>query len=120
MIETILKVLEIVGAAPKAAEAIKKIGLSVAGLRAAHVDFDKKSPLGRVIEGQRQELDRLIDDYYGVSNTGKYDSIELDKHRKRLAVKTCSLLRASAPISDQIPDYDKLIELFCKTLPAEL
>jgi hypothetical protein len=30
------------------------------------------------------------------------------------------MLKAAGPIKDKIPDYDKLVELFCKTIPDQI
>ena len=121
MIQAILTAIEIIGKVPQAAEAIRKTGLSMSRLFAAK---EKEIPipamLQPVIDGEQRKLKDLIDRYYAIDNDPRYTEVEKNEYRKRIAAQVCALLNGAAPISDQIPDYDKLKKLFCESLPATL
>lgn len=121
MIDDILRAIDLLTKVPKAYKALKGIGLDVAKLvKAKDTEVPVEGPLGKVIEGQRKRLDKLIDDYYKLDNSERYDEKVKDDYRRRIAASTCDLLKSSQPIKDRIPEYDKLVDLFCNSLPSVL
>jgi hypothetical protein len=118
MISSILAALEIIAKIPNAAEAISQIGLNLKSLIAAkEQEIVPDTPLGKVINGERKKLDDLVDKYYRLDQDERYDEVEKNEHRKRIAAQVCALLKGAEPIKDGIIDYDKLRELFCQTFP---
>ena len=71
-----------------------------------------------MIEGQKDRLDKLIDDYHAIDNDPKYDDVEKDKYRRRVAAQTSDLLKQANPINDEIPDYAALVAFFCQFIPS--
>jgi hypothetical protein len=119
MIESILAAIEIAGKIPGAAAGIARLGRTVQNLlKAKNKKPEEDSPLGRVVKGQKDRLDKHINDYHAIDADPKYDEIEKDKYRRRVAAQACDLLKQSQPIKDQIPDYNTLVEFFCQFIPS--
>lgn len=73
--------------------------------------------IGGVVKGESDKLKNLINKYYAIDHDNRYDDVQKDAYRKRIAAQVCSVLTALDPIKDQIPDYNDLVELFCKSFP---
>lgn len=119
MIDTILQAIEIAGKIPGAAEGIARLGGTIQALfKAKGKKPEEGSPLERLIKGQKDRLDRLINDYHDIDKDPKYDEIEKEKYRRRVAAQACDLLKTSKPIKDEIPGYDTLVDFFCQFIPS--
>jgi hypothetical protein len=70
-----------------------------------------------VTDNERKKLNELIARYYEVDKFVSGAEGAKKELRYEILVQTCSTLNGAAPIRDRIPDYDKLVELFCRSFP---
>ena len=124
MIETLLKALDVMQQVPAARSAISAVGLNFQKLSTDR-DYEelafrggldpRRFLLEMVIDKEEQRIKDLINQYYEIYNREEYDTIEKDQCRKRIAIQTCKALQACEPIREYFSEYDKLVELFCKS-----
>jgi hypothetical protein len=129
LISSLIDVIEIISKVPAATERIRQIGIDIVELingkdqRTASnspLDFLKDQPASSEspLDNERKKLDELIKQYYEVDKYGQSAEHMKNEYRYEISAQTCSVLRASAPIQERIPDYGKLVQLFCESFPA--
>jgi hypothetical protein len=120
-ISSVVTAIELLSKVPKLAAVVKQAGINVGALfRAKEQAPQARSPLDIIIDQENKKLLNAIEEYYAMDNDSRYDEIEKDKYRRRIAARTCALLKAASPIREKIPDYDKLVDLFCTSFPEAL
>jgi hypothetical protein len=120
-ISSVVTAIELLSKVPKLAAVVKQAGINVGSLfRAKEQAPQARSPLDMVIAQENKRLHNSIEEYYAMDDDSRYDEIEKDKYRRRIAARTCALLKSASPIKEKIPDYDKLVALFCASIPEAL
>lgn len=117
IISSVIVATEIISKVTAAAETIKQIGIDIAAMINGKGHNDTDSPLEYVTDNERKKLDELIARYYEVDKFVPGAEDMKKELRDKILVQTCSTLNGAAPIRDRIPDYDKLVELFCRSFP---
>ena len=121
IVSLVVKTIELLAKAPKLAGIISRAGINMGRLLSArNTTVATDTPLDAIIEGEQKRLRRLIDEYNEIDDDEKYGELEKDKYRLMLAARACALLRAVDPVKDRIPEYEKLIAMFCSSIPASL
>lgn len=118
---TIATATAILSTVPAVSELIEK---SVSVMRAVRqMKMDEQhmpAVIVTVIEKEKAQLEKLIDEYYGVEDDATLDSKEKKDFKKRIAAKICELLKSIEPIKDRIDGYGTVRKMYCESIPAAL
>jgi hypothetical protein len=115
MIETIFRAIEVASQIPGAMETLTRLGVFPANLlKAQDKNPERGSALAPLIEGQKEELSKLVQEFNGINQIPDYDKVEKDRFRKRVAAQAYTLLKQSKGLSSKIPDYAAITEFFAE------
>jgi hypothetical protein len=120
LLQTILQALQILCQVPAVVEAVKAIGVDVKALRRTPDPALDETVLGKHLAAQLRRLEFAVTNYSKYDETDEFTELEKSAHRKRMAALTCKILQEARPLKDRIPEYEKLVDVFCTSIPKTL
>jgi len=120
LVSTLVTVIELLGKAPKVARKLASRISSLLAIVKPTTATPTPSILGELASVEMMSMRKLVTELSAYENDPRFDEIEKDKHRKRIAARGCALLKAAAALKDQIAGYEEMRAYFCNEVPEAL